>query len=227
VQPELRNSYKGRGIIDWSVNSICDIVKKDGGKDIRTMWIFQTDQVFISLLESLGFRPAESFMHYLEFDLDNPVREIPLPSGYEIRSVAGISEICQRSTASHAAFKSTIPFDEYCLRYERFMRSSDNDPRFDLVVVTPSNEFTSFCLGWVDQCNQVGLFEPVGTHPQYQHKGMGKAVLCEGLRRMKASGMRMAIVCAEYDNPGALKLYESVGFHPVNRLVTYFRPLEA
>ena len=60
-----------------------------------------------------------------------------------------------------------------------------------------------------------------GTHPGFQRKGLGKAVVCEGLRRMKARGMATAIVCAEYDNTAAQKLYESVGFRTVNRMCTY------
>lgn len=223
VRPELRASSLMRDTVIWSIERINEIVKICGGKDIRTIWILWTDQTFIALLESLGFRPTDSCMYYLEFNLENALIEIPIPTGYEVRNVAGFSEIRQRSMASYQSFGSTMTFDDYCTRYERFMRSPVYDPMLDLVVVTPDGDFASFCLIWLDLTNRVGLFEPVGTHPEYQHKGFGKVVLCEGLRRMKALGMHNAIVYVENDNPDALNLYESVGFRQVNRLVTYTR----
>jgi ribosomal protein S18 acetylase RimI-like enzyme len=60
--------------------------------------------------------------------------------------------------------------------------------------------------------NKVGLFEPVGTHPDFQRKGLGKALLTEALRRMKAEGMETAIVSTYVDSPAANRIYESVGF---------------
>lgn len=37
--------------------------------------------------------------------------------------------------------------------------------------------------------------------------------------RMPAGGLRTASVCVERDNPAALKLYESVGFEPVRKIM--------
>ena len=60
--------------------------------------------------------------------------------------------------------------------------------------------------------NGVGLFEPVATHPDFQGKGLGKAVMAEGLRRMKAAGMKRAQVGFDPTNVAALALYTSMGF---------------
>jgi ribosomal protein S18 acetylase RimI-like enzyme len=56
------------------------------------------------------------------------------------------------------------------------------------------------------------LFEPVGTHPDFQRKGLGKAVMVEGMRRMKAAGMRRAVVGFDPNNAAAFALYTSMGF---------------
>jgi ribosomal protein S18 acetylase RimI-like enzyme len=54
------------------------------------------------------------------------------------------------------------------------------------------------------------MFEPVGTHPDYRRRGLAKAVLCEGLRRLKVLGATTAYVgCGT--GPDVARLYESVG----------------
>jgi GNAT superfamily N-acetyltransferase len=65
---------------------------------------------------------------------------------------------------------------------------------------------------WLDPINKVGMFEPVGTHPAFQKMGLGKAVMREGLRRMKAAGMTNASVGTGADNVAAIALYRSLGF---------------
>jgi ribosomal protein S18 acetylase RimI-like enzyme len=69
--------------------------------------------------------------------------------------------------------------------------------------------------------NAVGLFEPVGTHPDFQGQGLGKAVMAEGLHRMKAAGMRRAILGFDPTNAAALALYTSMGFRASCYFVMY------
>jgi mycothiol synthase len=89
------------------------------------------------------------------------------------------------------------------------------------VAATPEGKIGAFCIVWPDSVNQVGLFEPVGTHPDYQRKGLGRAVMLEGLRRLQQRGMSRAMVCTGEDNLPGVKLYESMGFHITNKLGHY------
>ena len=98
----------------------------------------------------------------------------------------------------------------------------------DLVVVPPSPHgkpplMAAFAVAWSDLVSRAGLCEPVGTHPNYQRQGLAKALLLAGLGRLQAGGLRTATVCVEDDNPAALKRYESVGFEPVRKIMTYER----
>ena len=101
------------------------------------------------------------------------------------------------------------------------MLSPAYNPGLDIVATSPDGRIGAFCIAWPDPVNQVGLFEPVGSHPDFQRKGLGKAVMLEGLRRLLQMGMRAAIVSAEEDNTAAINLYETVGFQVVDRLGTY------
>ena len=103
------------------------------------------------------------------------------------------------------------------------MRSPVYTPELDLVVETPGGQFAAFCICWLDEVNQMGYFEPVGAHPDFRRKGLAAAVLKEGLRLMHERGMRTASVCVELDNLAAQRLYESVGFQAINRILTYVK----
>jgi len=95
------------------------------------------------------------------------------------------------------------------------------DPELDIIAVATDGQVGAFCIVWIDPVNQVGLFEPVGTHPDFQRNGLGRAVMLEGLRRLKQRGMKSAIVSTYEDHSLAIKLYESIGFQMVHRLGTY------
>jgi ribosomal protein S18 acetylase RimI-like enzyme len=82
----------------------------------------------------------------------------------------------------------------------------------NLVVRSPDGRGAAACVIWLDPINKVGMFEPVGTHPAFQKMGLGKAVMREGLRRMKAAGMTNASVGTGADNVAAIALYRSLGF---------------
>jgi mycothiol synthase len=65
---------------------------------------------------------------------------------------------------------------------------------------------------WFDDLNLVGLFEPVETHEDFRRLGLARAVITEGLHRMRAAGMRTARVEHDITNAPAAALYESLGF---------------
>jgi mycothiol synthase len=74
---------------------------------------------------------------------------------------------------------------------------------------------------WTDELTKVGHFEPVGTHPDFQRRGLGKSMLLEAMRRLKSEEMTEADVCTNYDNEAAIGLYESVGFRMSKKLLVF------
>lgn len=97
-------------------------------------------------------------------------------------------------------------------------------PDLDLVGVTPEGQFASYCIVWYDPLNGMGEFEPVGTRKAWQRKGLGKAVLLEGFRRLRKLGAKKAVVYCHENN---LAFYQSAGFEEVNQWLGYAKPLEA
>ncbi|MBK8028514.1 MAG: GNAT family N-acetyltransferase [Chloroflexi bacterium] len=94
----------------------------------------------------------------------------------------------------------------------------------DVVVVAPDGQFAAFAQGWVDAENGIGLFEPVGTHPDFRKLGLCRAVIYEGLRRMHAAGATEAHVYP-YENHDASQVYRKLGFQTRGKIIAYRKAL--
>lgn len=159
--------------------------------------------------------------------LSGPLTGPPLPDGFDLRASRGAADSRLRAAASHAAFGSSMDFEPYCQRSLRFMQSPVYVPEHEWFITAPDGQVAAFCCIWTDGLNRAGYFEPVGVHPGFQRRGLGKALLHGGLRRLREEGMTSASVCADNDNPAAIRLYESAGFQKVKRLLTFRKRGEA
>jgi GNAT superfamily N-acetyltransferase len=117
-----------------------------------------------------------------------------------------------RSWASWQAFHPDDPagYDGDWAWYGNVQRAPLYRRDLDLVAVAPDGEIVSFCTAWYDDVTRSGTFEPVGTAPPHQRRGLGRAVMAEGLRRLKRLGATLA--CVSGFTPAANRLYASLGF---------------
>ena len=60
------------------------------------------------------------------------------------------------------------------------------------LAVAPDGAIASFCTLWYDDVTRAVCFEPVGTSPEHQRRGLAKAVIAEGMRRAKEMGALVA-----------------------------------
>jgi len=174
----------------------------------------------IAFLERYGFTRGDK--PYLRFarSLGEPIAAPRLPDGFGVRGVAGEHEITNRANAHREAFHPSRITDE---GYARLMRMSEYDRALDVVAVAPDGVIAAYAMGWVDRANEVGEFEPVGTRPTFERRGLARAALLEGLARMKARGAETVLVSTGGTETGAIRLYESVGFEIVNQELTFTR----
>lgn len=155
----------------------------------------------------------------MERPLAGPLPEPGGPAGLVIRPLAGDDEAAARAEALAAAFGAP-PQPE---RYRQLMRAPGYTRDLDIVAVAPDGRLAAFAMCWVDTGNKTGQFEPVGTAPAFRGRGAARAVLHEGLRRMRQRGAERAIVIVDAEEQAACRLYESAGFEQRWGLTLYAR----
>jgi predicted N-acetyltransferase YhbS len=78
-------------------------------------------------------------------------------------------------------------------------------PDLDLAVMK-HGEILSFATLWFDGVNRIALLEPVGTRPDFRRRGLGRAVIYQGILRAKALGAERIYVGSDQ------AFYHSIGF---------------
>jgi mycothiol synthase len=204
VLPDLRGMPQAESMHTWAEGKLVELRRADGKKEAYVMWVSQGDKILDEYLHRRGFQRTPDDVVYMSRSLADPRPSLPTPTGYIIRSSTGEADALARARAQYGAFESTLSFDIYAERYRRFMQSPVYDPELDIVAVAPDGQIGSFCIVWPDAVNKIGLFEPVGTHPEHKRRGLGKAVMSEALRRLRERGMTEACVCTSADNTPAV-----------------------
>jgi mycothiol synthase len=190
------------------------------GGNFPSFCAFEDDLPLKSLFLKHGYRREESHMLHMRKNLDQPIPPGILPGGWIVRHVAGEDEFEQRVALHREVWH---PSKVTLEAYRRMRTVPGYTPELDLVAVSDDGTFASYCICWLDPVSKIGEFEPVGTRAAYRGKGLGKALMLAGLRRLKAAGMHTAIVYTNSSNEAARKLYESVGFEVYNRSYDYVK----
>jgi len=226
VGPALYGTPAHETVMDEYVEWAEARAREAGLKQLSPFWVFDYDTIMDRLMKARGFAviPCDPAPPLFERSLD-ALPTIQLPDGFTVQGVGNLDDGRLRARVTHGAFDPDGNWDGYWARHAQFIGSAVYDGERDLFVRSPDGRGASACTIWFDPVNVVGLFEPVATHPDFQGQGLGKAVMAEGLRRMKAAGMRRAVVGFDPNNLAALALYTSLGFRASCYFVLYRKEL--
>jgi len=178
-------------------------------------WSFAADAAREATLRRRGYAKQEAeFLCFRARALDAPVPAPAPPPGYTVRHVRGEEDLARRVAVHRDAFAPSRMTTE---KHRAVMASPTYRPELDLIAEAPDGSFAAFCIVWFDPVNRIGVFEPVGTHSAHRRRGLGTAVLREGMRRLQALGARVAHVNSWTVEPPAAALYDSVGLTEIGR----------
>ena len=226
---QILPAYEWSGIEDeawaWVETRLADLRQRDaklwGGPLVSGAR--QDNAKRIAFLEQHGFEYCGDFAEVnMLRSLDEPIPEAPLPAGFEVRAVAA-DEIPNRAAGQRDVWLPWTVGEVSDDDYAYFMRLPGYHRDLDIVAVAPDGVIAAYVNGWIDPVNRIGDFGPVGAIPEYRRRGLTRAVLLEGLCRMKAHGMNRVCVSTGISNTAARNLYESVGFSVVNHYLDYVR----
>ncbi|HNS50173.1 MAG TPA: GNAT family N-acetyltransferase [Anaerolineae bacterium] len=179
----------------------------------RTLYVplFSSDTLRRQVLARRGYTRQSGRVHHWSRDLDAPLPEAPVASGYAVRSMGDLSEHPARSWASWRAFHPDEPdgaYDGDFSWYRNVQSSALYRRDLDIVAVAPGGDVSAFCTIYYDDYTRSAVCVLVGTAAEHQRRGLGRAVMSEGLRRARALGCTRAFANA-YDPP-ADALYGSM-----------------
>lgn len=167
----------------------------DAGKNRLIVWAHDHDTRRKNVLIRHGFARGENWewaeRQRIRNLINEPLPAFPTAEGYTIRALGGPEESPSRSWASWRAFHPDEPDEDYD-GWAWYGENIQTQPLYrrdlDIVAIGPDGEVAAFTTLWYDDVTRTGYFEPVGTVPEHQRKGLSKAVICEGMRRIKAMG---------------------------------------
>ncbi len=169
----------------------------------------------LALLERLGFVRDDWHTLHMSQPLNGALPTPQTPEGFTIRPLAGEAEVAAYVALHRAAFGSANMTEGW---RRRTLQAPQYIPALDLVAAAPDGSLAAFCVCWLSQRghdengSNTGQVEPIGVRPDFQGRGLGRAVLLEGLRRLQAHGAASALIDSDGGNEASRSLYAAVGF---------------
>ncbi len=185
-------------------------ITTDEGQRRLFVWAHEDDEMRREILQERGYELGKWPEYQRRRSLEEPIPEPSPAPGYAVRALGGRDELPARSWASWRVFHPDEPDDKYdgWAWYRNLQQIPLYRRGLDVVAIAPEGEVAGFCTLWYDDVTRTGYFEPVGVVPEHQRRGLGKAIMFEALRRLKARGGVLATVAGYSEAANAL--YASV-----------------
>lgn len=192
-------------------------------------WASDRQEANIALLRNSGFESVRWFFEMTR-DLEDPIPEVPLPDGLEIRSVT-MESVKQIWLADVEAFKDHWGgFDSSDEALKRWIERPSFDPAL-WVIAYDGDEVAGGVINAIhrEENEAIGLergwLHSVFTRRPWRRRGLARALIAHSLILLKERELDQGILGVDADNPtGALGLYEGIGFHVAERSTAFRKP---
>ncbi|MBY9001444.1 MAG: GNAT family N-acetyltransferase [Candidatus Heimdallarchaeota archaeon] len=192
------------------------------GKKILKLRILDGNEELEDFAAKRGYIKKETAVETTSMlSLDGELVLPKLPEGYRIQSMADDNDIDKRTLTFAKAFGNYGTENQIQPHsYIELQKCPDYRKNLDVYIVSPDEEFVSFCLIWYDEKNNLGILEPVGTNPDHRKKGLAKAAVYEAINRVRREGAEKIYV------GDGQQFYLSIGFEHNSRNVVWIKETE-
>jgi len=208
VHPNYRSARLEDEVLRYAESTLA-AVNKDGMRALYTL-VDDDDVLRKGVVYSRGYTPMGISVHRWYRDLDADLPGCDLPDRYRLRAMGGAEDYEARAWASWRAFHPGEGDEgfEGGDWFANLQAATLYRNELDLLAEAPNGEIGAFCTIFYDAVSSSGETVLVGTAAENQRRGLGKAVVLEGLKRLKMLGCRR--VYANGYDPAANALYEAV-----------------
>lgn len=174
-----------------------------------------TDEIIASYAEQGYIQAfAEEVMRY---DLSQALPHVALPIevAYAVWEPERMHDFFR---IYHASFCERPGFPDWS--EAKWIDWTANDPSFrsDLsMLAIVQEQVVGFVTNAEDGEAQQGYLIQIGVHPQWRAQGLGAALLARSLQAWREAGREAVILHVNINNPGAIHLFQQLGFVTIAR----------
>lgn len=172
--------------------------------------IEQGDVTAAGCLVDLGLVTEGVVRHHTYRWLEGePIDRTPASAGYRFVTMEDDSHISERVDLHLAVWpEATIDTG----RYRQLRSAPYYGPDLDLCLEASDGRLCAFLIAWFDPVGRSCQFEPIGVHPEYRGRGLGKALVQEAVQRVRAFGANRIYINCYAGNVAGNALYSASGF---------------
>lgn len=191
---------------------------KDTGTKDLILFSREDNEELNRVLEQRGYKKSESFSYMSRMKPEDHC-DVSLSKEFKIKSMAENIPYYKRYNVVRKAFNPEFEEISNDADLPEFFLDMINAPMYraelDLVIECNNGDVVAACTVWYDESINIGMIEPVGTHPDYHGKGLGKAIVTDALKRLAKLSADYAYVESFGDVRN--QFYSSVGFKSFNK----------
>lgn len=236
VRQDRRRKGIGRALLAWSErNAATRLV--DGTSpapdlpQFLGMGALESVPAALAFMATTDYRPIR-YGFQMWRPLDQPIPDIQLPEGIELRpvreedhrriwdaDVEAFLDHWEPRQKDESDFEATFAYPDLDTSIWRV--AWDGDEVVGSVqnqIFQAENERTGVKLGWL---------EHVSVRKPWRGRGVAKALIVSSMQVHRDRGMEFAALGVDGENPtGALALYEGLGFRPHRKWINHRKPLD-
>ena len=218
IAPAAYSSSLEEAILEWGKTEIQAYAERMNEPVCGYVELFEdapNAKQVVANLHEYGFVAADEYTLRFRREVPQTSPRYPLPEGFSIRPSLDSETVSYRRLVD-VVFSPRWMTDSWRMR---LLQHPSYVQDLDLVAVSPEDELVGFCSGW--QRADVGQIEPLGVHPDYQGKGLGRALEAAMFDAMQRRNVSSVYVDHGSGNEKAIALSQKAGFRHYRTILRF------